>query len=102
MCPVFLPDAVVCSKGILELLNCSRLQFKRELYRVPFLSYWMKMLRGYSLDRQKPEESGRAYEALAEQMRGRHVLVLVHGFRNPLKNVGEAYQRLLRGLIDAG
>ena len=41
---------------------------KRELYRVPFLSYWMKMLRGYSLDRQKPEESGRAYEALAEQM----------------------------------
>lgn len=39
---------------------------------------------------------------LAAQMRGKHVLILIHGFRNPLKAVGEAYQRVLKGLIDAG
>ena len=39
--------------------------------------------------------------SLAEQMQGKHVLILVHGFRNPLKNVGSAYQALLKGLIDA-
>ena len=39
---------------------------------------------------------------LAEQMQGKHVLILVHGFRNPLKNVGAAYQSILKGLIDAG
>ena len=38
---------------------------------------------------------------LAQQMRGKHVLILVHGFRNPLENVASAYQRLLKGLIDA-
>jgi len=39
---------------------------------------------------------------LALQMQGKHVLILVHGFRNPLKNVGASYQRLLKGLIDSG
>jgi esterase/lipase superfamily enzyme len=39
---------------------------------------------------------------LAQQMQGKHVLILIHGFRNPLKNVGSAYQRLLQGLIDSG
>jgi esterase/lipase superfamily enzyme len=39
---------------------------------------------------------------LAAQMRGKHVLILIHGFRNPLKAVGEAYQRVLKGLIGAG
>ncbi len=38
---------------------------------------------------------------LAQQMQGKHVLILVHGFRNPLKNVGASYQELLKGLIDA-
>jgi esterase/lipase superfamily enzyme len=38
---------------------------------------------------------------LAAQMRGKHVLILVHGFRNPLQNVGSAYQRVLTGLIAA-
>ena len=38
---------------------------------------------------------------LAEQMQGKHVLILVHGFRNPLKNVGSSYQSLLKGLIDS-
>ena len=38
---------------------------------------------------------------LARQMRGKHVLILVHGFRNPLKNVAASYQQLLKGLIDA-
>jgi esterase/lipase superfamily enzyme len=39
---------------------------------------------------------------LAQQMQGKHVLLLIHGFRNPLKNVAASYQRLLKGLIDAG
>ena len=39
---------------------------------------------------------------LAVQMQGKHVLILVHGFRNTLAAVGSAYQRLLKGLIDAG
>ncbi|HZS05551.1 MAG TPA: alpha/beta hydrolase [Blastocatellia bacterium] len=39
---------------------------------------------------------------LAEQMRGKHVLILIHGFRNPLQNVATAYQRLLKGMIDSG
>lgn len=38
---------------------------------------------------------------LAQQMQGKHVLVLVHGFKNPLQNVGAAYQRLLKGLTDS-
>src|SRR5687768_16239107 len=37
---------------------------------------------------------------LAEQMQGKHVLILIHGFRNTLRNVGGAYQNLLKGLID--
>jgi esterase/lipase superfamily enzyme len=37
---------------------------------------------------------------LADQMHGRHVLILVHGFRNPLRSVATAYQRVLKGLID--
>jgi hypothetical protein len=40
--------------------------------------------------------------SLADQMQGNHVLILVHGFRNPLKNVASAYQRLLDGLIATG
>jgi len=39
---------------------------------------------------------------LAQQMQGKHVLILIHGFRNPLQNVGSAYQRLLNGLINSG
>lgn len=39
---------------------------------------------------------------LAEQMRGKHVLILIHGFRNPLKNVASAYARLLKGMTDSG
>ncbi|HKP11450.1 MAG TPA: alpha/beta hydrolase [Blastocatellia bacterium] len=39
---------------------------------------------------------------LALQMEGKHVLVLVHGFRNPLQNVATSYQGLLKGLIDNG
>ncbi len=39
---------------------------------------------------------------LAEQMQGKHVLILVHGFRNPIQNVGSAYQQLLKGLLDSG
>jgi hypothetical protein len=38
---------------------------------------------------------------LAEQMQGKHVLILIHGFRNPLQNVAASYQRVLKGLIDA-
>jgi esterase/lipase superfamily enzyme len=40
--------------------------------------------------------------SLAEQMQGKHVLILIHGFRNPLRNVAVAYQRLLKGLHDSG
>jgi esterase/lipase superfamily enzyme len=38
---------------------------------------------------------------LALQMQGKHVLILIHGFRNPLQNVATSYQRILKGLIDA-
>jgi len=38
---------------------------------------------------------------LAEQMHGKHVLILIHRFRNPLRNVAVAYQRLLKELVDA-
>lgn len=37
---------------------------------------------------------------LAIQMQGKHVLILIHGFRSSLKNVAESYQRVLKGLID--
>jgi esterase/lipase superfamily enzyme len=39
---------------------------------------------------------------LAAQMQGKHVLILIHGFRNPLQNVGSAYQQILKGLLDSG
>ena len=39
---------------------------------------------------------------LADQMRGKHILILIHGFRNPLTNVASSYQRVLKGLIDSG
>jgi len=39
-------------------------------------------------------------EALAERMQGHHVLFLIHGFRNPLRSVASAYQRIARGLAD--
>jgi esterase/lipase superfamily enzyme len=38
---------------------------------------------------------------LAEQVQGKHVLILVHGFRNSLEKVGASYQRVLQGLIDS-
>ena len=41
-------------------------------------------------------------DGLAQQMIGQHVLLLIHGFRNPLQGVGRAYQGLLKGLIDNG
>jgi esterase/lipase superfamily enzyme len=40
--------------------------------------------------------------ALAQRVQGKHVLVLVHGFRNSLSDVANAYQRLLKGLTDSG
>ena len=39
---------------------------------------------------------------LAQQIEGRHLLILVHGFRNSLDDVGSSYQRVLKGLIDSG
>jgi esterase/lipase superfamily enzyme len=39
---------------------------------------------------------------LAGQMQGKHVLILVHGYRNSLDDVGGAYQKLLKGLVDNG
>ena len=39
---------------------------------------------------------------LAEQMQGKHVLILIHGFRNRLRDVGRSYQQLLRKLVDSG
>jgi len=44
---------------------------------------------------------------LADEVTDRHVLVLVHGYRNPLKNVAAAYKKLeselrTRGLIGPG
>jgi esterase/lipase superfamily enzyme len=36
---------------------------------------------------------------LANQMRGKRVLILVHGFRNTLANVGKAYQTILKQII---
>jgi esterase/lipase superfamily enzyme len=36
------------------------------------------------------------------QAAGKHVLVLVHGFRNPIKNVADSYDTLLTKLIQAG
>jgi esterase/lipase superfamily enzyme len=39
---------------------------------------------------------------LQEEARAKHVLVLVHGFRNPLSNVAASYKRLEQGLSDAG
>ncbi len=38
---------------------------------------------------------------LAQQMQGKHLLILIHGYRNPLANVASSYQRVLKGLIDA-
>ncbi len=38
---------------------------------------------------------------LARQMLGKHVLILIHGYRNTLKSVADSYQRVLQGLIDA-
>jgi esterase/lipase superfamily enzyme len=35
---------------------------------------------------------------LGEAVRGRHVLVLVHGYRNPIRNVLESYEKLEREL----
>ena len=39
---------------------------------------------------------------LALEMQGKHVLILIHGYRNPLQNVANSYQRLLKGLTDSG
>ena len=33
---------------------------------------------------------------------GRHVVTLVHGYRNPLKNANTAYKELAKSLVDAG
>jgi len=35
---------------------------------------------------------------LVERVRGKHVLVLVHGYRTPMKNVAAAYKVLEEGL----
>jgi esterase/lipase superfamily enzyme len=39
---------------------------------------------------------------LMAQAMGKHVLVLVHGFRSPLKNVADAYDTLLKQLVQSG
>jgi len=44
---------------------------------------------------------------LADEVKDKHVLVLVHGYRNPLRNVAAAYKKLdsalrTRGLIGPG
>ena len=39
---------------------------------------------------------------LADEVRDRHVLVLVHGYRNPLKNVARAYNKLEAELVRRG
>ena len=39
---------------------------------------------------------------LMAQAAGKHVLVLVHGFRNPIKNVAASYDAVLTKLIDSG
>ncbi len=41
-------------------------------------------------------------ENLARQMQGKHVLILIHGFRSSIRNVASAYQRILKGMIDNG
>lgn len=38
---------------------------------------------------------------LLSQVKGKRVLILIHGFRNTLSSVGQAYQRVLKGLIDS-
>jgi esterase/lipase superfamily enzyme len=37
-----------------------------------------------------------------KQAEGKHVLVLVHGYRSPIKNLYSSYNRLLQGLTDSG
>lgn len=39
---------------------------------------------------------------LQEEARAKHVLVLIHGFRNPLANVAASYKRIEQGLSDTG
>lgn len=39
---------------------------------------------------------------LGRQMQGKHVLILIHGFRNTLQDVANSYQQLLEGLIANG
>ncbi|HEY3177086.1 MAG TPA: alpha/beta hydrolase [Candidatus Polarisedimenticolia bacterium] len=39
---------------------------------------------------------------LVEEVRGQHILILVHGFRNPLNKVAPAYARLEQGLGQYG
>lgn len=38
-------------------------------------------------------------QTLAQQMKDKRVLILVHGFRNTLTNVGKAYQTILKQII---
>ncbi len=41
-------------------------------------------------------------QELQSRASGRHVLILVHGYRNPLKNAATAYKELAKSLTDAG
>jgi len=41
-------------------------------------------------------------DAIVAAAKDKHVLVLVHGFNNPIENVLDAYWRLVRGLQDEG
>ena len=41
-------------------------------------------------------------QELQARASGRHVLTLVHGYRNPLKNAANAYKGLAKSLVDAG
>ena len=41
-------------------------------------------------------------DSLAALMQGKHVVILVHGYRNSMNDVGGAYQKLLKGMIDNG
>jgi esterase/lipase superfamily enzyme len=58
-------------------------------------------IRNYPLMPRLDEFTELNEDNLTDQMIGKHVLLLVHGFRNPLQNVARAYQGLLKRLIDA-
>jgi len=57
---------------------------KRELYRLPGLSYWMKELGCIPIDRKRAEDSGRAFEAGGERLvrEKRWIIIFPEGTRS--------------------